>query len=264
VVGLSGCFESEGLFADERLWDKAWQQRYVSGDVEYVVLALDEASRTYLIGSRKADEDVEVFHAALYPGWDDYLILGTQKLPSPREKAIYNPIRRASAGAVELVNLICGEAAGEASKSAKGGAKAEVQSEGTCLFPTLDALRQEMKKEFAAQKSNLRAKKKVQDIKTTRSKALGSIGAATEIGTFEDGTGVHGALRVKSVAAGQGAAKAGVRAGELIVAVSGERSLTARALEVLIAFAKPGEKLRLTLYDPATRATRDVDVTAVE
>jgi hypothetical protein len=235
---LGGCFVSEGLLKEQRMWDVAWQGRYLSGNTEYVVLAADAERRTYLIG-QKQKSDFSTYRAAIYPGWDDVLILGT--VSSAGTGATYQPMRVLSKDKIEPLGAACA--------AVKGSSK-------SCSFTSVDALREAIKE--SEKTTQTRSKKPDEQRYIVRMDGkLSTINVATELATFEDGDGLHGVLRV----AQQSGLPAGMTAGDQIVAVGGERASSGGELLLRIAVEKPGAKLRLTLVDQATKAEREVEVT---
>jgi hypothetical protein len=249
LVALGACFKSVQLFKEQRLWETVWYGRYLDSESEYIVLPADAASRTYLLGQFKRENgDLKAYRVALYPGWDAHLILGTRELPYPGAESIYVLIRRAGEGQFEMINMTCDTGADD-----KAGG-----NQSKCDFATIDSVRAAMKARLPTAKTGAPAGEAAPVIERLRDKPLAAIGVATEVATFENGDGVHGALRVRSVSARLPATAAGVRVGDLIVAVDGFDAASAHELVLRIARAKPGTAVKLRLYDPRSRATREV------
>lgn len=243
---LTGCFSSLNFFREQRIWDPTWTGRYEvsNGAVEYVVLAADPAARTYLISwFERQSKQLMTSRAALYPGWDDILILGIRKTGA--SVVAYHLVRRVTKDRIELVTPSC-----EGEKDAKGN--------DPCIFTSLDALRRTMRSAYASAlaKSKREGTPLIERMKATPPSWLGT---ATEVATFEDGDGVRGALRI----AANAPRPPGMNATDLIIAVNGHESISGGALQLSIAHERPGTKLRLTLLDPRTKAQRDISVTTV-
>lgn len=247
---LAGCFASTRLFKEQRIWDSAWQGRYSAMGTDYVVLAADSEARIYLIGQMvRATKEFDAHRAALYPGWDNVLILGTQDASS-LIGANYHVLRTRGQGVVDLAIVQC--ATSEESKE-------EGPEELRCAFDSIDALRNAIKAKYLADSALAKKKKDTFEQPVERSKTgLSAIAAATESATFEDADGVHGALRVM-----QATATGGLKAADLIVGVDGEEAASAGELLLRIAFKEPGAKLKLTLLDQTAKKTREVTVTTV-
>jgi hypothetical protein len=246
ALALTGCFTSLKFFKEQRVWDPTWQGRYEApnGPAEYVVLATDPAARTYLISwFVRQNKQLITSRAALYPGWDDVFILGD--LQTRSSVVNYLLLRRITKDRVELVTPQC-----EGEKDAKGN--------DPCIFTSLDALRRAMRPAYAA--ALAKAKREgiplIERMKTTPPSWLGT---ATQLATFEDGDGVHGALRI----APNAPRLPGMNPTDLIIAVNGYESTAGGALQLFIAHERPGTKLRLTLLDPRTNARRDIALTTV-
>lgn len=232
---LSGCFTSQSLLKEQRVWDPTWQGRYQNSEGDYVVLAADADRRLYLVGEiNREKNEFKALRAALYPGWDDLFILATQDASS-RATVNYHVVRRIGQS-VEVVAPKC-------------EAKSERQNEDPCSFSSIDALRKAIKPAYGAEAE----KAKVDRVPAS---PPSTIAFATETATFEDSEGVRGALRITA----QKALPAGMKAGELIVAVNGNEATSAAELVVWIAFERPGTQVRLRLLDPATHTERDVSV----
>lgn len=220
------------------MWDAAWQGRYASGTTEYIILAADAERRTYLIAQQQKS-GFSTYRAAIYPGWDDVLILGT--VGTAGTGATYQPMRVLSKDKVEPLGAACAVP--------KGSGK-------TCLFTSIDAVREAMKESQKAPREDSKKSDEPRYIQRTDGK-LSTLNVATEIGTYEDGEGVHGLLRVTQ----QSGLPSGLAAGDQIVAIDAERAASAGELLLRIAFEKPGTKVRLTVLDQATKAEREVEVT---
>jgi len=238
ALALTGCFTSTTLLKEQRIWDPTWQGRYEApkGRFAYVVLAADPAARTYLIGQfERENSELMTFRGALYPAWGDAFILGTVETGS--RTVNHHLVRRMAKDRLEIVMPSC-----EAKTVAKGN--------NPCAFSSIDALRKALKTAWAKDEPVL-----IERIKTPPS----SLGTATVLATFEDGDGVHGALRI----AANAPRPAGMNAADLIIAVNGYESTAGGALQLFIAHERPGTKLRLTLLDPRTNTRRDIAVTTV-
>jgi hypothetical protein len=245
ALALTGCFTSLTFFKEQRIWDPTWAGRYegANGAGEYVVLAADPASRSYLIAWEREEKELMTGRGALYPGWDDVFILGN--LPTRSTVVNYHLVRRITKDRIEFVTPSC-----EGEKDAKGN--------DPCIFTSLDALRKAVRPAYAAALAKAKSERVplIERMKTTPPSWLGT---ATVVATFEDGDGVHGALRI----APNAPRPAGMNATDLIIAVNGYESTAGGALQLFIAHEKPGTKLRLTLLDPKTNARRDIAVTTV-
>ena len=248
AFALAACFTSPKLLKEQRTWDATWQGRYQTsrGELEYVVLAADAEVRTYLIAQFEREKnELKTFRGATYPGWGDVVILGVAETGSS-PSVTYYLLRHMGGDRVELVLPSCGDGDDATSKD-------------PCSFSSIDALRKAIKPAYAKTLDQVKREGKaaplLERLKATPPSTIG----ATEIATFEDGDGTHGALRI----APNAARPADMKAEELIVAVNGEEAASAAALLLMIAFEKPGAKVRLTLFDPATKKTRDVTTATV-
>ncbi len=239
VLLLCGCFVSRGLLKEQRIWDPAWQGRYTVTNAEYVVLAADPERRTYLVGQQQKSE-FQAFRAAIYPGWDDVLIVGVQRTSSADANHLLYRVH--SKDKVESLGAAC--------VVPKGSGK-------SCTFTSIDALREAMKESHNTQTKDANSRKQPPPSYMERvDTKLSTINALTELATLEDGDGVHGMLRITQ----QGSLPASVGLGDFIVAVNGERATTGGELLLRIAFERPGSSLKLTVLDAETKREFDVDV----
>jgi len=246
ALTLTGCFSSLRLFKEQRIWDPTWAGRYEvpNGPVEYVVLAAEPASRTYLVAwFEKQRKELKTARAAFYPGWDDVFILGN--LQTGSSVVSYHLVRRVTKDRIEFVTPSC-----EGEKDAKGN--------DPCIFASLDALRKAVRPAYASALAKVK-REGIPLIERMKTTPPSSLGTATVLATFEDGDGVHGALRI----AANAPRPPGMNATDLIIAVNGYESTAGGALQLFIAHERPGTKLRLTLLDPRTNTRRDIAVTTV-
>ena len=239
---LAGCFVSKLLLKEQRLWDESWQGRYHEKDIDYVVLAADHERRTYLV-AQVSKSEFKAFRAAIYPGWDDFIIFGTQPADAG---GTYQVVRKVAKDRVEIASPAC----------AVARRKGEPPSGETCYFTSVDAMRAKMRANYERDLAQKKKEKEGRFLDRVNTK-ISTINVATEIGTFEDGDGIHGVLRVTQ----QNGLPASLVAGDQIVAVNGEYAASAGELLLRIAFEEPGVKVRLTLLDQTTTAEREVELT---
>lgn len=253
---LTGCFLSKGLFERERIWDPVWFGRYESPGGMFVVLPDDPAKRTYLIGSfESGSSSVDSYRAALYTGWDDVLIVGTISLGKNEARAAYTLLRPREQNRFVSDWPSC---------DADFAARHNLPREGdTCTLPSLDTARRTLRaheEEQAAARAQGQGNADQQSVEHRRDHPLSTIGIVAKPNAINDSDGVHGALMLLDVLPESPAAHAGLKRGDVIVAVANVRPAIGEELLLRIAAARAGGEIRVSVIDGKTKEKREVSI----